>query len=59
MEGEEEERRQDPPESVTGKLLRELHVMHRGMLEGFTESSGREEGEVSVGAGECSEVGGR
>ena len=51
MEGEEEEKQQDPSdptESVTGKLLRGLHVMHRGMLEGFSESSAPEEGEISV-----------
>ena len=30
MEGEEEDPRLDPAESVTGELLRELHVMHRG-----------------------------
>ena len=32
MEGEEEDKKQDPGESVTGKLLRDLHVMHRGDL---------------------------
>ena len=30
MEAEEEDKRLDPAESVTGKLLRDLHVMHRG-----------------------------
>ena len=30
MEGEEEDRKPGLGESVTGKLLRDLHVMHRG-----------------------------
>ena len=44
MEGEEV----DPTMSVTGKLLRDLHVMHRGMVEGFSESAAPEEGEISL-----------
>ena len=30
MEGEEEDKKPGLGESVTGKLLRDLHVMHRG-----------------------------
>ena len=49
MEGQDdEEERFDPEQSVTGKLLRGLHAMHKEMVQGISAASSDDRDAVTI-----------